>query len=336
MQVIYISEVTGHRVTLIRELSHEREAAELELLASGVALPMTSRTAWAKSLPKHTSWGLVVHDATGKACGGIAIDVSRSRVLPGHLVLHVSKLGISLPHGARVAALSALKKLALQDSRVLRLHVSIFSQTEREVIASELAELGFARAVAPISYRHTLRMDLTPTVEGIFALLHKTARKNIQGAAKMQDWVLPITDLKYAQRIEDLRQAAFHRTGGSTARQDWSSRIAFSAKYPDLSRIVGCFVSEDLHPDSLSAFGWGCAHGDHVEYRAAGSIQLPNNRIPLSYPILWDLIQWGKSLGMEWFDLGGVTVGDSQTDPLGGISSFKRYFSREIIQIGDE
>ena len=48
--------------------------------------------------------------------------------------------------------------------------------------------------------------------------------------------------------------------------------------------------------------------------------------------------RWAKSQGVTWFDFGGITVGTQgdPDDPLGGISDFKRYFSRDVVEVGEE
>lgn len=60
-------------------------------------------------------------------------------------------------------------------------------------------------------------------------------------------------------------------------------------------------------------------------------------RVPLGYALVWDIACWGKRLGAQWLDLGGVTsgrLGDPE-DPLGGISDFKRTFSTHTRRVAD-
>jgi lipid II:glycine glycyltransferase (peptidoglycan interpeptide bridge formation enzyme) len=54
--------------------------------------------------------------------------------------------------------------------------------------------------------------------------------------------------------------------------------------------------------------------------------------------LIWDLIQWVKRTAALWFDLSGVTLGSTEDgkDALGGISDFKRFFSRTIVNVGEE
>ena len=86
----------------------------------------------------------------------------------------------------------------------------------------------------------------------------------------------------------------------------------------------------------MEAFLWVCNHGDHVEYRAAGSTRRTDVRIPYGYLLAWEMIQWAKAEGAEWFDMGGVTLADGDQPELEGISRFKRYFSRNVVEVGAE
>ncbi len=84
----------------------------------------------------------------------------------------------------------------------------------------------------------------------------------------------------------------------------------------------------------MGAFGWACNNGDHVEYFAAGT-RRSDDGIPWGYLAAWEIIRWAKSTGAEWFDMGGVTPeGENQT--FEGVSRFKRYFSREVVEVGAE
>jgi lipid II:glycine glycyltransferase (peptidoglycan interpeptide bridge formation enzyme) len=52
---------------------------------------------------------------------------------------------------------------------------------------------------------------------------------------------------------------------------------------------------------------------------------------------MWDLIVWAKRAGATWFDFGGVTAGTAGSgDPLGGISDFKRLFSKERAEVAED
>ena len=101
---------------------------------------------------------------------------------------------------------------------------------------------------------------------------------------------------------------------------------------------MGLFGHGKSEPDTLLAFAVGHNHGDHVQYSHAASTRdtggLP---LPLGYALAWHIICWGKDLGAEWFDFGGITQGSHDSgDRLGGISDFKRYFTKTVETVGDE
>ena len=66
----------------------------------------------------------------------------------------------------------------------------------------------------------------------------------------------------------------------------------------------------------MAAFLWVCNHGDHVEYRAAGSTRQSDVHIPYGYLLAWEMIQWAKGEGAEWFDMGGVTMAEEDRPEL--------------------
>jgi lipid II:glycine glycyltransferase (peptidoglycan interpeptide bridge formation enzyme) len=73
-----------------------------------------------------------------------------------------------------------------------------------------------------------------------------------------------------------------------------------------------------------------------VEYRAAGSTRQSDVHIPYGYLLAWQMMQWAKAEGAEWFDMGGVTIAEQDRPELDGISRFKRYFSKDVVEVGAE
>jgi hypothetical protein len=137
--------------------------------------------------------------------------------------------------------------------------------------------------------------------------------------------------------MNKLLAESFARTGGRSQSEDLATVIRLCAAIPDRSRVVGAFRGPSRSPEDLVGFAWGLHHGDRVQYHTGASARIPGVRLPILYPVLWDLITWGKRTGGTWFDLGGVTPGSSGSDDaLGGISDFKRGFSKVEIALGQE
>lgn len=330
----------GFEISLLRGFSPERDDWEGRLLAAGVALPLPHRASWAALQPTaRESWLLCVRDASHRACGAVAIQLSPSRALPGSQLLRVERFGHGLPSAAHEAVLRVLTLLARRNRRVLRLYIESFAvdPVERLALEQQLATLGFARIRSPRCYEHTLIMPLDRDEDSLLASLHRTARANIRTANKHGVRIEPITDPSWFPRLDAIATETFSRTGGRYAPHDWPRIVEMSEREPTSSRLIGLYREGFEGAERLVAFAWGCGHGDHAHYSSAGSTRVVDRRIPMMYPLLWDLIRWAKRNGSRFFDLGGVTAGGLESeDRLGGISDFKRFFSEQVVQVGAE
>jgi hypothetical protein len=310
---------------------------EAELLEAGVALPLFHRLPWVELSPPEYSRLVVVRDDFGRVLGGVAIRIDKSRVLAGHRYMRVTRLGEGLPRESWEPIVAALAKLVREETKVLRLSVRVFSRAHGAEIGALLERHGFHRESHPTAYRKTLSIDLRPEAEKILAGLNKSARKNLRDADRSPLCVRTITDTKYVERINSLELMAIRRTQGTCGTQDWPSVMRLSREHPELSRIVGLFLSEDeLEPEALVGFAWGCMNGTSGEYRAGGTVHIPNLKVSISHRLVRDLILWSKREGAEWFDMGGVTVGEPVTHPLHGVSVFKRHFTHDVEDVGEE
>ena len=328
------------RVDVVAQVGAERALCERQAIDAGVALPLTHRCAWARLRSAAGSWFLAARDPDGTCRGGFAVDVRPSRALPGHLLLRAERFGGSMADDVREATLAALVALARRNRRVLRVNVEVFCRDDsrRGHIEETLKRHGMRPATENQRYAKTVAIDLAPDEGSILASFHATARRHIRAVAKHPVAVRPITDVSLAPRLDSLKLETMQRTGGTQARTDWAGPIALSAEHPHLSRIVGMFRTDREGPESLLAFAWGCAHGDHAHYDAAASTRHTDLRVPLAYALVWDLVRWARGTGAGWFDFGGITDGrfGEAGDRLGGISDFKRYFSREVVDVGGE
>ncbi len=325
-----------YTVELLRTLGPARERCEQDLLASGIGLPLMHRSAWTAAGFSKTSWFLAVRDPSQRCVCGLALDVTKSRALPGSVVLCVERFGSATDATSREAALLALAEIGHRYKSVLRVHVELFSSDEavRKSVAQIVTGLGFRHDPTRL-YTTTVGVDLTLNEQELFASFHKTARRHIRAVSKKALLVRPIEDIGYGPRCQELLGEAFSRTGTRAQMENWQAVITLSRTHPELSRLIGLFATDDGDPYGLLAFAWGRRHTDHVEYAVAGSTRRADLRIPFAYALAWDLMCWGKGIGATWFDFGGITPTDKQ-HPLGGISQFKRYFSENAIPVGEE
>ena len=315
----------------------EWQQIEDQLLKSGIGLPLFHRLAWAELAPQGRYHLLTIRDDDGRVLGGVALQMDKSRVLPGHRYLRVTRFGEGMPRETWEPIVVALTKLVREEPKILRLSVRVFSREHHEEIGKLLERHGFHREPHPTAYRNTLSIDLRSGEAEILAGLNKTARKNLRDADRSALCVRTITEDRYVDRITSLELMAIRRTQGTCSPQNWASVMKLSREHPDLSRVAGLYLAKDeLEPDSLIGFAWGCMNGMSGEYRAGGTIHIPNVKFSISYRLVRDLILWSKRQGACWFDMGGVTVGEPVTHPLHGVTVFKRHFTHNLAVVGEE
>lgn len=331
-------------VELISEPSAAWEACEAQLDAAGTPLPLYHRALWARAIASSGTRAFLVaiRGSNGNCRGAFAVESSFSRALPGHRLLHIVRLGVGgggLNESSLDEGLAFLASHARRDRFVLRVTVDSFGidADARQRTADSLRNHGFARVPATRSYPLTLLLDLAPTEEGLFAGLHKNARQGVRNIARFPVRLSTVESVDIATRLQQLSDRARQRTGGEQRPLDWRSFIEMTQRAPHLSRISILERTDRSDSDSLLAFAWACNHGEIVEYAESGSIRTDDMKISSSYALLWDLILWAKRSGARWFDLGGVTTGNTASDdPLGGISDFKRRFSQHEVEVGEQ
>lgn len=285
---------------------------------------------------------MAIRDSGGACVGGFAFESSRSRVLPGHRMLSVQRLGTGaggLDERTLQEALSELVRRSRHDWQALRITVDAYALDvdQRERTARALQAAGFHKVPTTRSYERTLVLDLAPDEDALFAGLHKNARQAVRSVARFPVRVTTATSSALAPRLQALSDETRGRTGGERRQLDWEAIISLSAEAPELSRIAILERSDTTGPESILAFAWGCMHGDSCEYSESGSTRPSDLKVSTSYALLWDLVLWARRNRARVFDFGGITGGITHSDdPLGGISDFKRRFAQREVEVGQQ
>jgi lipid II:glycine glycyltransferase (peptidoglycan interpeptide bridge formation enzyme) len=235
--------------------------------------------------------------------------------------------------------MAAAAELARRLPRIVRLHTELFGIDESRLADLESAarRAGFTKSDAHRLYPRTVLLDLSQNEEAIFSALHSTARRHIRSQYKNPVEVRPIDSTTATDRLHALQLETLARTGGQPEKQSWSAILDLSVSRPDLSRLVGLFRTDAGHDGELLAYAWGCHHGDHAHYSTAASTRRTDLSVAMAYPLAWDLILWAREHGAAWFDFGGISRGTAGSgDPLGGISDFKRRFTKDVAEVASE
>lgn len=320
--------------------SEAHRRAESDHLDTGARLPLVHRAAWQEAQPRIASVAVQVWNrSTRRSQALFCADRVPSRLFRGFHILRVERFGGFADEEAARAAVAGLADLATRESRVVRTRIELYSLDSRELglVADLLAAHGFVRSAEPRCYQRTALLDLRRTLDEVFAGLHGTARRHVRAVAKNPVEVREVGDPTLAVRMSELLSHTFARTGSVPEERDWGALVRFSLDHPSLSRVVGLFRADETGPEALLAFVWGANHGSTVEYVSGASTRVPDLKMPLSYGLMWSLIEWAHVHGADYFDFGGISAGSHGVgDPVGGISDFKRYFKPQVQTVGDE
>lgn len=327
------------RIESVPSAGDAAQSAALALDAAGLPLPLSSRPEWMRHRGAPGSVSLAAVDASGRCLAMLAVQETASRALPGFRVLRLESVGDFYAGPAGISLLEAAVRLARAQGRVLRLVVELTCRSAegRAILGDALKALEFQKMAPERIPVRTLVVELAGTEESILASFGRSTRQNIRGAAKHGLTLSVLDDPGLDARMNELLAASLARTGAALQKEDWEKVMKASAELPHRSRLIGAFHAGGQNPPNLVGFAWGRHHGDRVEYHTGASARLPGVRLPILYPVLWDLICWGRQNNGQWFDLGGVTEGTvGSDDALGGISDFKRGFSKNEIVFGEE
>lgn len=180
----------------------------------------------------------------------------------------------------------------------------------------------------------TLIYDLKPTVEEQLAAFSAKTRAKLKPRFYEMCVLRDLSDSSQIDLCQAALNASMNRTGVQHGFYDFKTLFALKAKNAERVKILGLSLAH--RPDEMLAFVTAFSHGKVIEYSAAGShADAELRKIPFNYMLVWELMKWGKSVGGEVFDLGGVTDGDP-SDRLAGISDFKRAFTEDEHEIGKE
>ena len=313
--------------------------AEHELDAHGFPIPLQSRALWGRVMRGQSRLQALVRDPDGHYVATLGFPLTATRALPGHRILRLETVGEAYASAAGKALIEQAVGFAKTGARVLRVVVELECRdpNARDMLRGELEAAGFIRGPAERVAPRTLALELAADEATLFNGLSRSTRQNVRAATKQGFLLRRIEESELDDRMNELLSESFERTGGRAEHVDWAAIRELCRQLPHRSNLTGAFRSSADGTQELVAFAWAMHHGDRAEYSHGASARIPGVTLRLLTPVLWELILWAKREGAAWFDFGGVTAGSTgSSDALGGISDFKRGFSKNEIDFGEE
>lgn len=304
----------------------------------GVTLPH-AYVSW-PAHDRHAQWHWVqILGSTGKCRSGFAVELSRSRALPGTYIARIERLGRAL-HADIPDLGHIIVRAARELPRVQRLDLQIFDENavRRDRLLAQLESAGARQVPVGRTYRRTPVLQLGPSSDELFGRLSSRARRALRkfdaaGSAQIG----PIEDPRYIPRLQELYASTFDRTGARPPPVDLADvlRDAHDGRH---SHLAGVYWHTRPFPLDLVAVFWGRLHGDYASYDIGASERADDlGQVPLGYPLMVHLANWARERGATWLDMGGVPseeVGPGH--PLHGIVEFKRAFTQDERDVSVE
>lgn len=263
------------------------------------------------------------------------IYVGRSRFAPWFGMASVPRLSHAKDGIEEEVGLRALKLFCAELPGIMSLRLQPLRYESVALMNFQARALrqGY-HLVNPSSIVRSLVLDLKSSPEELMSTLGSRAKSKLRHKGIQRVEMRVLADPRYKDKCIQASRESHARSGSTGGYYCFDSAFSFAQKHPDMARIIGLFMKEK--PEELLAYVIGFRHGNLAEFSSAGSFANPELRsIPFNSYLLWELMNWAREQGCTRIDLGGVTDGDV-TDPLSGISRFKRAFCDFEMETGRE
>ena len=338
--------IEGKSIRVTNQINAEAEDFERALLARQRTRPyddaplplhlsLSQQTIWVKK----TDQDAVLVQVTG-ADGLPAAQVVATIYHPRrtkwfrHAIVHA--MGCSfISHEEELSLYKTLPEILKSARGVHRVRLQAMRLAHTDLMDFDnLAHRAGYNLVDPLAVTRTLMFDIQAPVEEILAALGSKTRAKIRHHGNEKVDIRTISDDAAIPGLKTALAASFSRTKGGEPYLEFDDLLRVAKERPDLVLIQGLYFKH--RPEDLLAYSIVLRHGDVIESFSSGS--LPDSelrKLPFNYFLLWGRIPWAQAHGGKLMDLGGVTDGGS-TDPLAGISQFKRHFCEKQLEIGRE
>ena len=233
-----------------------------------------------------------------------------------------------------------LREVADRIPRLLRLDVRIFDEdpVRRGRLESSLANAGWTQLERQREYTHTVVLALGSSEAEVRKSFSTRLRSGMRKALESPLLRYGPIGVEYADRMRELHQTTFERTGGSPPRLDARAILRDSVDGQS-SQLIGAFATDRGPPDDLVAFAWTRLHGDYavLEVTASERSQLFRKHLSPGFGLMAHLVAWAIERGALWMDMGGLpTMNPEPSDPMRGVVEFKTRFSMDFREVATE
>ncbi|CAN5148805.1 peptidoglycan bridge formation glycyltransferase FemA/FemB family protein [soil metagenome] len=190
-------------------------------------------------------------------------------------------------------------------------------------------------AVHPLFTKYTFILDLTQSEDELLKNMHSKTRYNIRVAEKK---VVTISEdnseSAFAEYLSLTKQTStrqqFFAHNETYHKQQWETfSHTFDPKTPN--RLTSHLFLAKYEGKTLAA--WILFTFNHALYYPYGASSSENREVMASNVMMWEVIRFGKKLGLKQFDMWGSMGPTPDTkDPWYGFHRFKLGYGAELIE----
>lgn len=339
--------VCNRKVTITHKIDPEIKAFEKALLERGrlrpyeedtlhpIDIPLFQRTDWLEH-SGHDFRIIQVYGEDGLPASQVVALIIRPKGIRWFTQAKIPYFGCSsVSHEDELWLLNNLAKLLQESDGIIKIHLHAYRSEFHDLADfNNLAKRARFKLTDSLGITRTTFLNIKPTADEILASLNAKVRRKFRINQEENFEIRALNTQEWVPQLARALNSSFLRTGGGMTVFDFQTAINFAQKHPDKICILGFFFKS--RPDELLAFLLTVRHGSIAEALSSGS--LPDaelRKTSFNYLMHWQTVLWAKSHGAEALDLGGITDGGT-TDPLAGISAFKRRFTRWELEVGRE
>lgn len=251
-----------------------------------------------------------------------------------HKVPHTSWTIGYLPKGEMPTKeiIRELKQIGRQENCLfIQLEPNIILDTEKH-LKKKIEEFDVQQAAHPLFTKYTFILNLTKSEDDLLKNMHSKARYNIKVAKKHNVEVVEDNSDKAFEEYLKLARETTTRQGffahtESYHRKQWQTLPHTISKNQLSSHLFVAKYSKQI----LTA--WIVFVFKDTLYYPYGASSSEHRDVMSSNLMMWEVIRYGKKLGLKQFDMWGATVPHpDRTDPWYGFHTFKEKYGPDHIQ----
>ncbi len=212
---------------------------------------------------------------------------------------------------------------------------AIFIQIEPNVIQNTKYKIQntkyFIPSHHPLFTKYTFVIDLTKSEEDLLKAMHPKTRYNIKIAQKYN---VKIQEDNSENAFETYMKLSYE----TTSRQGfYAHNETYTRTMWNIMHKAGIATLWTAKYNNIIVAAWVIFIHEGVMYYPYGASLREHREVMAPNLLLWELIKWGKSKGLQAFDLWGAigpppAGGPDPKDPWYGFHRFKAGFSPKLIE----